>query len=380
MTAFQNMKQSNCMRILRLLRERPHSRAELSRETGLTRAAITGIIDGLITDGLVIEGEITTTSKGRRPTMLHLAPNAYYTIGIDISRQGVELCFLDFNAHSVFEHRWSKDTDRETVTNEIVDTVEKASASFRFLGIGVVAPGPVDCVNGKILEPSGLEAFHGFCVSELEERLDLPTLLKKDTSALAIAEKARIGTDASFLVLLADHGLGGGYIYNGRIFERNGGFGCEIGHLSIDTKGPPCTCGNRGCAEMYASIPSALERARSELYDVDWEKLNLLAEGGNETALRILSDQADALACACVSSVNLLEPERIVLEGELCGASNLFTEKIESALRDHCFSQYGRAVRVEASGLPHNARAFSAANLILEAFFEDSDNDNFRKL
>ncbi len=380
MTAFQNMKQSNCMRILRLLREKPHSRADLSRETGLTRAAITGIVDGLITDGLVIEGEIPTTSKGRRPTMLHLAPNAYYSIGIDISRQGVELCFLDFDTHSVFERAWSRDIDRETVIDEIVDTVEKASKSFRFLGIGVVAPGPVDCIDGRILEPSGLDAFHGFCVSELEERLGLPTILKKDTSALAIAEKTRIGTDASFLILLADHGLGGGYVYNGRIFERRGGFGCEIGHLSIDTNGPLCACGNRGCAEMYASVPSALARARSELYDVSWEELNLLAEGGDKTALRILSDQADALACACVSSVNLLEPERIVLEGQLCIASTLFTERIESALREHCFSQYGRAVRVEVSGLPHNARAFSAANLILEAFFEDNDNDNFGKL
>ena len=85
MTAFQAMKQGNCTRILQILRNRPHSRAELARQTGLTRATITGLVDGLIAAGLVCEGEIASASKGRKPTLLRLSPHAATAIGVDIS-------------------------------------------------------------------------------------------------------------------------------------------------------------------------------------------------------------------------------------------------------------------------------------------------------
>ena len=380
MTAIQLMKRGNAVGILRLLREAPCSRADLARQMGLTRAAVTGIVDELIAAGLVREGESAKTAKGRRPIMLELAPDACCTVGVDISRQGTSLCLLDFTMRPIWELSPDAALSREEVLDRIAAAVREASAHRRVLGVGVVAPGPVYCAAGRISHPAGLEKWHGFSVSELETRLALPVVLKKDTSALAIAEKAQFGSGASFLVLLADHGLGGGYVYNGRLFEPAAGLGCELGHVSIDAGGPLCGCGNRGCAELYASVPATLARARTQGRDVSWEELISLASEGDSVALQALDEQARALSAVCVDAVNMLEPACIVLEGKLCAAYPFLKEKIECALHSRCFTEQGRTVCVRESALPRNARAFSAANLILESFFEDKTYDYFGKL
>ena len=380
MTAIQLMKRGNAVGILRLLREGPRSRADLARQMGLTRAAVTGIVDALIAAGLVREGESAKTAKGRRPTLLELAPDAFYAVGLDISREGTTLCFLDMTMKPVWERTWSADLDREQVLCELVDCVREASQSRRFLGIGVVAPGPLDTEKGQITDPKGLEKWHGFCVAELERRLGLFALLKKDTAALAVAEKPHLGSKASFLVLLADHGLGGGYVYQGALFEPCAGLGCELGHISINTQGELCSCGNRGCASLTASIPAALTHAKARMGVGGWRQLVALAMAGDRTAEDVLTQQGEALAAVCINAVNVLEPECIVLEGELALAHAFFKERIERALAARCFTQNGRAVRVLGSKLPQNARAFSAANLILDRFFEENGNDRIRKL
>jgi len=365
------------MRILRLLRESPLSRADLARKTGLTRAAISGIADELIKEGLLTEGERVKTVNGRRPIMLELSPEAFYTVGIDISRNGVRLCILDFTMGIISEKYWSVGIKREIVLREIIESVRVYGERYHLLGIGVVAPGPIDCIGGRILEPHGLDEWHGFCIRELEDELSLPVVIKRDTSALAIAEKSRIGLNSSFLILLADHGIGGGYVYRGRLFESDSGAGCELGHISICADGPLCSCGNRGCAEGVASIPATLNAARDRDFNANWYELVSLAESGNSTAIEILSVQASHLASVCVSAINILEPSCIVFEGELCRAYSFMRDILEKQIKARCFTQNGRDVAILNSALPKNARAFSAANLILDKFFDGDNYDNF---
>ena len=366
MSLIMEQKQGNARLVLKLVRESPLSRAELSRKTGLTRAAITGIVDSLVSEGLLREGTTEKTSMGRRPTMLELVPEAYYSVGIDIARDGVRLCVLDFTMQAVFERFWGNEIESETVLFEMGETVLTLKKQYRFLGAGVVSPGPVDSVNGKILEPDGLDAWHNFSIDRLSELFELDVILQKDTAALAIAEKRFIGADKSFLVLLADHGLGSGFIYKGELFESAFGFGSEIGHISIDLNGEKCSCGNRGCAELYASIPSALKAARAFKPDIIWSEL---AQSDDDRYRKILKKQAEALALVCVNAINMLEPEVIVLEGDLCLGYELFKENIESIISERCFTKAGRGVKIISSVLGQNARAFSAANLVYEKYF-----------
>ncbi len=363
------MKQGNRARILRLVREGEISRAELARKTGLTRAAVTGLVDELLTEGLLCEGAVAKTAMGRHPTMLRLEPEAYYAAGVDISRQGVKLCVVNFVMEAVSECAWDVSVPAEAVLAELAEHLQRIKTAHRLLGVGVSAPGPVDVPRGRILAPTGLEPWHGFCVDELQTRLEVPVSLEKDTNALAIAEKSRMTSGEDFLVLLADHGLGAGFVHNGMLFSSSKGYGCEIGHVCIDVHGEPCSCGSRGCAELYTSVPATVARARRLVGEITWQELCHRALQGEEPYRTLIEEQAELLAVACVGAVNLLEPAVILLEGELTAACPLLSKALEARLRARCFSESGRAVCVCPSVLSKNARAMAAAATVLENYF-----------
>ena len=371
MTLAELAGRGNAMKILHLLRAHPLSRAELARQTGLSRAAVTGIAEELLRSGVLREGAVPKTAAGRRPTLLEPDPEACRIVGIDLSRDGAALCVCDFTLTPVYKRCWDKDTPRARVLLELEEELKRAQRAHPLLGVGVVAPGPIDPIAGRVFEPVGLEPWHGFCLSELAVGTDVPVILARDTAALALAEKRYAADKESFLVLLGDHGLGGGFVYGGRLFASAGGNGCEIGHVSIDENGPVCPCGNRGCAELYASIPGAISYVKEKRGRLSWCKLVALAEEGDAVCLAALDRQATALATACVSAVNMLEPERILLEGELGIATAFLKPRIEATLRQRCFTASGRRVTVERSALPEDARALAAANLALENFFEE---------
>ena len=96
------MKAQNRSLCLSLIRQEPLSRAELARKTGLTRAAVSIIVDGLLNEGVIIEGDAVKSLNGRHPTLLHLNPTAFYILGIDILRDGWLLVLTDFVGNNNF--------------------------------------------------------------------------------------------------------------------------------------------------------------------------------------------------------------------------------------------------------------------------------------
>ena len=364
------MKKSNRLSILRAVREGDISRAELARRTGLTRAAVTMLVDELIGEGLLTEGVAVRSDKGRRPTMLSLGDGGGLAIGIDLSREGVCLAVCDLKMRVLCEISFDRDLTREQILSQIKDAIDTDLGGRRILGVGFVAPGPVDTEKMKILEPTGLEKWHGFEVSSLCEVFGLPVFLERDTRALAIAEAGLNPRRQSFISLLADHGLGGAFVYGGRIFGSKEGFGCEIGHVSIDPSGEVCSCGSRGCAELYASIPAIMRRSAG--CGLDCSDFGELAEAASNDprAAALLSEMADKLASALLCAVNLLEPCEIVLSGRLAEAAHVLKEPIEKRLKNEAFTSAGRGVRVCASALGSSSRALAAAGVVIQKYFD----------
>lgn len=360
------MKRNNRLSILRAVREGDISRAELARRTGLTRAAVTMLVDELIGEGLLTEGVAVHSDKGRRPTMLSLERGARASVGIDLSREGIRLVVSDLGMNISEDIRIAPFPSREETVAETVRVIESLMRRYNVLGVGVISPGPVDVGCGRILEPTGLEKWHGFEVKELCERLGIPAFLERDTRAIAIAERGVDPKKQSFISILADHGLGGAFIWEGGIFGSREGFGCEIGHVCLDPSGEECSCGSRGCAELYASIPAVMRRARALGYP-SWEEL---VSATDDAARRLLSDMADALSRAIVCAVNLLEPREIILSGMLSAATPILKERIEGQLSRTAFTDAGRSVTVRASALGDSARARAAAGVVIQKYFD----------
>ncbi len=356
------MKEQNRYHVLRLIRQEALSRAELARKTGLTRAAVSVIVDKLISDGLVLEGEAVRSSSGRHPTSLYLNGDKYFSIGIDITRDGCTVALLNLASEMVKKQFVEFENTREKTLEGVYSVIEEY-LSDKVLGIGVSAPGPLDIEKGIILDVPKLEIFRGFNIKDaLEERFSLPVYLEKDTNALALQEKNCFLRD-NFLYILADHGLGCAYIKDGILFKGFGGLGCEIGHISLDMNGEKCSCGNIGCASLYTSVSSAVKRGNAKNYT----ELCALAEAGDTVNKDALIYQGKMLAKVLLTAVNLFEPEEIILGGELKQGANILKDIIEEELKERALSRSAHRIGIRASGIKD--RAISPALLVLEKFF-----------
>lgn len=333
----------NRLQILRLLRQQPASRAELARLTGLTRAAISLITEELIAEGVIKESSqaIDGHDRGRTPVLLKLHPAGAYAVGIRLTRRDCRVGLCDFRGRLLDSSSLPLPPRAQDSVEPIASAVEQllqrqAVPREKLLGIGVAAPGPVDGNAGVILNPPGFDAYHGFGICEaLRRRLDIPVLLENDANAAALHNymDGQFPGKENFLLLMVDTGVGSGAIFGGKLLHR-----CELGHTSIDYRGPKCACGNRGCLELYASTPRILKAFPG--HD-DWEKL-LDSEDG-DSALKL---QAKYLASAIVNFTNLLPVETVLLSGQLRGCADRLAPMILSQLRGRALSLDKQTVTV----------------------------------
>ena len=356
------MKEQNSSHVLRLIRKEPISRAEIARQTGLTRSAVSVIVDRLLEENLIFEGTAVKSSNGRRPTLLHLNVESFFAYGIDITRDGCTLCVCDFSG-KLIEKEFINFLSTEEESLDLMENSFQKIKKENVLGVGISAPGPIDKEKGLILDPPNLKLFKNFNIKEkIEKRLGLPVFFEKDTNALALLEKNKSEHD-NFLYLLADHGLGGALIKNGALFKGHNGAGCEIGHVSLSFQGEKCSCGNVGCASLYTSIGRTLKSAGKS----DYKDLCFWASQGETDSLNAIKYQGEMLSHALITFVNLMEPEKIILGGQLKEGIAFLKPIIEENLKKHAFTRSTHSISVEESFI--DDRACAPANMVLEDYF-----------
>src|SRR5688572_23118605 len=136
------------------------------------------------------------------------------------------------------------------------------------VAIGIAAPGPLDPTRGVVLDPPNLVGWDDIPLADMvSRRLDLPTVLERDTNVAVMAEwrygAARGTSDAVYVTVST--GIGGGIVSGGRPLTGHGLAG-EVGHLVVELDGPTCGCGGIGHVEAIAS-GTAIEREARSLLD-----------------------------------------------------------------------------------------------------------------
>ena len=303
-------KEYNRQQILRLLRQQPLSRADLARHTGLTRAAISLIVEELMAEGLVKESVLPadTHSRGRTPVLLKLRHEGAYALGVRLTRTKCRVGLCDLRGGVLCARTLPLPENGTALTDALAVTAEELLQNIprdKVLGVGVSAPGPLDAQEGVILNPPGFEAYHGFRVSGIAQRLELPVWLENDANAEALhnyMDGDFPGRD-SFLLLAINGGIGSGVIRRGKLLHE-----CELGHVSLDLNGPLCACGNRGCLEMLATNDRILQQFPG--FD-RWDAL--MASPRADEAIDL---QGKYLAGALVSFFNLMPVETVLLGGD----------------------------------------------------------------
>ena len=306
-----------------------------------------------------------------------------YFAGIDVcgtNMRGVVLA----SGGDVVERRELARTSDDLVS-EIANFVAKLREIRPIKSVGVGIPGLVNRETDRVLISTGLpSATHGDLHSELMKATGLRFELENDANSAAYGEYAAgAGRGASdlFYIGIGDW-IGGAIILGGKLWIGASGCAGEVGHITIDTDGIECVCGNTGCLETVAAAPNIVRRARERLDRDSTSSLSRLsiagdgfttgdvvreANNGDDFAAMMIERTGRQIGTAVASVINLLSIERIVLGGGVMEAGDLILKPIIEEAGRRSFQPCFEATRIVAAELGADSVAIGAALLARDA-------------
>lgn len=366
------LREANRARVLESLRrDGPASKSELARRTGLSRATVFNIVGDLTRDGIV-----RLVPDGSRVQQVEFSAAAGVAIGIDVDHRRLRVAVADLN-HRVLAEQTVPLTEGapadETVATaaELVEALlDRAGAGHEdAVGVGMCLPAPIDAGTGQVGSTSILPGWIGVPAAEaVSWKLGLPVVVDNDANLGALAEAtwgaARGATDVVYLKLGA--GVGGGLIIGGELYRGATGTAGEIGHNTVDDRGPLCRCGNRGCLESYVGAEWLLAPLRTA-YGAELGLADAIAKAaaGDAACQRVIADAGRHVGLAVANVCNLLAPERVVVGGELTAAGEGLLEPIRQALHRHAIHPAGDRVAIVPAELGDRAEVLGAIAMVL---------------
>ncbi len=271
-----DIRENNIRRVVEIIREMGAiSRADIARETQLSRSTITNIVNDLLPTGLVEETGTGNSYVGRRPIMLEFDYGARLVLGVDMGATHLtivaanlagEVLALRHETLAVSSHPDRTIERIVTLTNEVRE--EAGYTLAHTLGLGIAVPAPLEGDSFDRISPIILPKWMGVDLRrEIAAATHLPVFLDNDANLGALAEKWwGHGREVSNLAYIkVATGVGCGLIINGAIFRGEGGTAGEIGHIAIQADGPPCRCGLRGCLEAMTGTQAIEQRIAQAL-------------------------------------------------------------------------------------------------------------------
>src|SRR3989442_8741360 len=254
--------------------------------------------------------------------------------------------------------------------------------------IGICSPGPLDPITGVVINPPNLPCWRNFpLATEIAKVYRLPVKVDNDANAAALAEAqwgAGRGYGNVFYATIGT-GIGTGIVFEGRIYHGRTGAAGEGGHVSIDYRGPRCGCGKPGCIEILASGPAIAKRARAKLArehgrrsvlldlangDIEAVTSEMVGQAyaaGDPVAKEVLQETVEVLSLWLGNTVDLLEPDVIILGGGVAAMLSPFFDEIRNRLPSCCINSRCQEVPLvqarygAASGIPGGAPLCSGA-------------------
>ena len=308
--------------------------------------------------------------------MLGLDPSAGVAVGVDFGHRHLRVAVADLSSTVLAERRVALDVDHaaemslDTAVRMVAEVLDEAGVRREaVIGAGMGLPGPIDARSGTLGTSVILPGWAGLAAGdELSRRLGMHVDVSNDANLGALAEVsfgAGRGRGDVVYVKLAS-GIGAGLVLGGRLHHGATGIAGELGHVQVDADGAVCRCGNRGCLETVAGLGPLLELlqpARDEPLTV--AGLLELVEAGDVGAQRIVNDAGRAVGRVLADLCNLINPEAIIVGGELSAAGMPLLDGIRLALDRFAQPGAAEAVEVLPGTLGHRAEVLGALALVI---------------
>ena len=372
--------------ILNLLWEHHEiSRADLARRTSLSRSTVSAIVTDLLSKGLAKEARAGVSTGGRRPIILEFQDHSSFIVGIELGATHISCVLTDLRCNG--RASWSApapvrdepEVALRMMTMAVRSVLEAGGVQpFQVLGVGVAVPSPVDEERPGELMPLIVPKWKGYNIAtHLEESFKRPVFVDNDANLGALAElwwgAGASAKDIAYIKVAT--GVGAGLIINGRIFRGSGGIAGEIGHTSIDPKGPQCICGLKGCLATFIGTPALLERAKDKLREsgsmrlppAGIDDLVNAALDGDLMSVELIHYAGDKLGVGIANLLNLLNPKMVVLGGGIARAGDLLLDGVRSTIGGLSLPESIRSTEIRTTGLNEWGIAVGAATLVLQA-------------
>ncbi|MET9911439.1 ROK family transcriptional regulator [Streptomyces sp. NPDC006476] len=373
----QGMRRRNLARVMHAVNaEGQLSRAAVASRIGLTRAAVSTLVDELIRSGLLEElGPERPGRVGRPGSALAVSGHGPGGIGAEIGVDHLAVCAVDLRGQvraRAIRHGANRGRSPEPVIDELTELLRQVVAEAKGeglwpAGLAVAVPGLVARDARTVVRAPNLD-WHDTDLGALLPA-DFPLTIDNEANFGALAELwLGEGTGGDFLHVSAEIGIGAAVVVAGGLLRGTRGFAGELGHVPVRPEGPRCACGGRGCLEQYAGEEAVLRAAGLEPGE---DRVGLLAgraAEGDAAVRRALRDAGKALGIALTGAVNLLDPESVVLGGALAGLAPWLLPSLEAELDRRTA---GPACPVSVSRLGPEGPLLGAAHSVVRAVLDD---------
>ena len=372
--------------ILDSLRSAPGtSKIGLARGLGVSPATISNQVRELIEARLVVEAGHDASGGGRPPARLRLNPDWPLMLGIDLGETDARFGVLNLEGRLVDE--LSQPLRRNSRGVRLEPIVESARGIIHsnagVAGVGVAVPGLLDGQLGVVRLAANLGWKNVALGPRLFHDLGLPVSIHRNTNVALLAEEwwSPMPVADPLIYLTVGSGIGAAIKVHGEFVSGSGGAAGEVGHIPILSDGPRCACGNLGCLETLASS-NALLRRFGELAGAGSGSVESVrrkgkrvgaiataARRGDPSALQAMAEVGDSLGTGIATLITILNPQLVVIGGELMDAQDLILPRVHEVVRRRALSQYVENARIVASAFGDAASVIGAATAAFDMLF-----------
>ncbi|MGW9184244.1 ROK family transcriptional regulator [Agromyces sp. NPDC055661] len=336
------------------------SRADVARETGLTRVTVSDLVAELIAEGLVVElGQREDARPGKPATLIDVDRGAFQIVGVDLSEHQRFLgAVVDLDGGIVARDEVAcGGASGEHAVELVVELVRRLldAATTPVLGIGVGSPGVVDPL-GVVRSAPNLGWTDVALQARLQREFGVPVHVANDANVAVLAEHGATPLDDLLLVKIG-HGVGAGLIVGGRPVIGGGFAAGEIGHVVVGTDGGPrCACGKDGCLEAWLAVP----RLTAQLDAIDPESPD--AASARDEILHEAGRRLGIVLAPVVGALNLSE---VVLSGPAELLDGPLHEATVDTLRMRTMAEHNRDLRLRMTEQAEDIVLRGAAVMVL---------------
>ncbi len=363
--------------------EKGISRTDLAEAMGVTKAAVTIIVNDLISNGIILETESRTTASGRPPVVLEINPQQGLVAAIDMGAMHLSVALGDFSARILeevetpFQISDGPENCLKQADCILQELLQKRGLALSDLsGIGIGVPGPVIAEEGFVMAPPIMPGWDRFPIrATLEKQWGTSITLNNDAELGALGEWAYgAGRGEKNLAFIkVGSGIGAGLIINQQIYGGTTGSAGEIGHLTVDENGPLCTCGNHGCLEAFAGGHAIASQAkklvtsgkRTLLSEKSIDSLSAhdvaeAARRGDLPAQEIVKRSGTYIGIAIAGLINLFNPSTVIIGGGVAQVGDLLTTPIRQAVRERSLRASEHGVKIMTAMLGRRSSLIGA--------------------